>query len=212
MGPSGAAFGPQNHQKWIRDAKRPQGKRSRLLGPRIEQITSADVWIFVAATGPSPDFRTGREGAERSFSEIRGAPTASATWQMKDAPGTGGTGEEAPNKNPRASKPRRSGSSLLPPGPTGRPEHAFPVPLPPRRSSQAAQHGALSRDLVEHEQLVSIVRRPGSFVLFEHALTYWMKRTVCFIRLAVRAVLGSTMFSRLFVEGMCNHSIRMLSV
>ena len=45
----------------------------------------------------------------------------------------------------------------------------FPVPLSPRRSSQAAQHGVLSRDPVEHEQLVSIVRRPGSF--FEHALT-----------------------------------------
>ena len=48
-------------------------------------------------------------------------------------------------KNLRVSKPRRSGSSLPPPGLTGRPEHASPVPLSPRRSSQAAQHGALSR-------------------------------------------------------------------
>ena len=46
-----------------------------------------------------------------------------------------------------------------PPGLTGRPEHAFPVPLFPRRPPSMG----LLRDSVEHEQLVSIIRRPGIF-------------------------------------------------
>ena len=47
LGLRGAVFGPRDHEKLIRGEKLPPGKGSGPLGPRIEKIISADVWVVV---------------------------------------------------------------------------------------------------------------------------------------------------------------------
>ena len=73
--PPGAVFGPRDHEKRIRDEKLPPGKGSGPLGPRIEKITSADVWVFrVGGTGRA--LSLGRRGAQL-------AQNAACTWHPR---------------------------------------------------------------------------------------------------------------------------------
>ena len=186
------------------------------IGISVTNANCFHIWLPAVSTGspppslwglflpPPPDFRTGREGAERSFSEIRGAPAASATWQMKDAPGTRETGEEAPNKNPRA-------WVLPPPSWPDRPARTCfsRAAVPPSLLAGRPAWGSLAR--------LGRARAAGQHRLkarqfFVLARTHVLDET----HRMVHSIGGSrstlsNIFSRLLVEGMCDHSFRMLS-